>query len=49
MAKVDPYLPPAALFDALYSMLEPDRVNQHLERGVNRGGGRGLHARPTSQ
>jgi phosphate starvation-inducible PhoH-like protein len=32
MAKVDPYLRP--LFDALYDMLEPARVNQHLERGV---------------
>ena len=32
MAKVDPYLRP--LFDALYAMLEPDKVNQHLERGV---------------
>src|ERR687895_499615 len=32
MAKVDPYLRP--LFDALYDMLEPDKVNQHLERGV---------------
>src|SRR5438045_4314908 len=32
MAKVDPYLQP--LFDALYDMLEPERVNQHLERGV---------------
>jgi phosphate starvation-inducible PhoH-like protein len=32
MAKVDPYLRP--LFDALYDMLEPDRVNQHLERGA---------------
>ena len=32
MAKVDPYLRP--LFDALYSMLEPERVNQHLDRGV---------------
>jgi phosphate starvation-inducible protein PhoH and related proteins len=31
-AKVDPYLRP--LFDALYDMLEPDKVNQHLERGV---------------
>jgi phosphate starvation-inducible protein PhoH and related proteins len=28
MAKVDPYLRP--LFDALYDMLEPERVNQHL-------------------
>ena len=32
MAKVDPYLRP--LFDALHSMLEPEKVNQHLERGV---------------
>jgi phosphate starvation-inducible protein PhoH and related proteins len=32
MAKVDPYLRP--LFDALYAMLEPERVNTHLERGV---------------
>jgi phosphate starvation-inducible PhoH-like protein len=32
MAKVDPYLRP--LFDALYDMLEPDRVNQYLERGT---------------
>jgi phosphate starvation-inducible PhoH-like protein len=31
-AKVDPYLKP--LFDALYDMLEPEKVNQHLERGV---------------
>ena len=32
MAKVDPYLRP--LFDALYDMLEPEKVNQNLERGV---------------
>jgi phosphate starvation-inducible PhoH-like protein len=32
MAKVDPYLRP--LFDALHNMLEPERVSQHLERGV---------------
>jgi len=32
MAKVDPYLRP--LFDALYDMMEPERVNQHLDRGV---------------
>jgi phosphate starvation-inducible PhoH-like protein len=32
MAKVDPYLRP--LFDALYDMLEPEKVNQYLERGV---------------
>jgi phosphate starvation-inducible protein PhoH and related proteins len=31
-AKVDPYLRP--LFDALYDMLEPERVSQHLDRGV---------------
>ena len=31
-AKVDPYLRP--LFDALYDMLEPERVNQYLERGT---------------
>jgi phosphate starvation-inducible PhoH-like protein len=32
MAKVDPYLRP--LFDALHDMLDPERVTQHLERGV---------------
>jgi phosphate starvation-inducible PhoH-like protein len=32
MAKVDPYLRP--LFDALYDMLEPERVNQYLDRGT---------------
>ncbi len=32
MAKVDPYLRP--LFDALYDMLDPEKVNQHLERNV---------------
>ena len=32
MAKVDPYLRP--LFDALYAMLDPEKVNQHLDRGV---------------
>ena len=32
MAKVDPYLRP--LYDALHDMLEPDRVSQHLDRGV---------------
>lgn len=31
-AKVDPYLRP--LFDALYDMLDPDRVNSYFERGV---------------
>jgi phosphate starvation-inducible protein PhoH and related proteins len=32
MAKVDPYLRP--LFDALHDMLDPERVSQHLEKGV---------------
>ena len=32
MAKVDPYLRP--LFDALHTMLDPERVSQHLDRGV---------------
>jgi phosphate starvation-inducible PhoH-like protein len=32
MEKVDPYLRP--LFDALYDMMEADRVNSHIERGV---------------
>jgi phosphate starvation-inducible PhoH-like protein len=32
MAKVDPYLRP--LFDALNDMLDPERVSQHIERGV---------------
>jgi phosphate starvation-inducible PhoH-like protein len=31
-AKVDPYLRP--LFDALYDMLEPEKVNEHLDRGI---------------
>ena len=31
-AKVDPYLRP--LFDALYDMLDPERVSTYLERGV---------------
>ncbi len=32
MAKVDPYLRP--LFDALYDMLEPEKVNQYMEGGA---------------
>jgi phosphate starvation-inducible protein PhoH and related proteins len=32
MEKVDPYLRP--LFDALYDMMETDRVNAYVERGV---------------
>jgi phosphate starvation-inducible PhoH-like protein len=32
MAKIDPYLRP--LFDALHDMLEPERVSDHLEKGV---------------
>ena len=31
MAKVDPYLRP--LFDALHDMLDPERVNNYIERG----------------
>jgi phosphate starvation-inducible PhoH-like protein len=31
-AKVDPYLRP--LFDALYDMLDPDRVNTYFEKGI---------------
>ena len=31
-AKVDPYLRP--LFDALYDMLDPERVSTYLERGI---------------
>jgi phosphate starvation-inducible protein PhoH and related proteins len=32
LEKVDPYLRP--LFDALYDMLEPDRLTAHMEKGV---------------
>ncbi len=32
MAKVDPYLRP--LFDALHDMMDPEKVSQHIERGV---------------
>ena len=32
MAKVDPYLRP--LFDALNDMMDPERVSQHMDRGV---------------
>jgi phosphate starvation-inducible protein PhoH and related proteins len=32
LAKVDPYLRP--LFDALYDMLEPDRLNAYMDRGT---------------
>ena len=32
MAKIDPYLRP--LFDALHTMIDPEKVSQHLERGV---------------
>ena len=32
LAKVDPYLRP--LFDALYDMMEPDRLNAYMERGT---------------
>jgi phosphate starvation-inducible PhoH-like protein len=32
MAKIDPYLRP--LFDALHDMIDPEKVSQHIERGV---------------
>ncbi|HEX9481760.1 MAG TPA: PhoH family protein [Solirubrobacteraceae bacterium] len=32
MAKVDPYLRP--LFDALHDMLDPEKVSDHIDRGV---------------
>ena len=32
MAKIDPYLRP--LFDALHDMIDPERIQAHLERGV---------------
>jgi phosphate starvation-inducible PhoH-like protein len=32
MAKVDPYLRP--LFDALHDMIDPEKVSQHIDRGV---------------
>ena len=32
MAKVDPYLRP--LFDALHDMMDPEKVSQHIDRGV---------------
>ena len=32
LAKVDPYLRP--LFDALYDMLDADKLTAHMERGV---------------
>ena len=47
MAKVDPYLRP--LFDALRDMLDPERVNQHLDRGRDRGRAAGLHAGPNPE
>jgi phosphate starvation-inducible protein PhoH len=34
LAKVDPYLRP--LFDALYDMLDADRLNSYLEKGRSR-------------
>ena len=33
-AKVDPYLRP--LFDALYDMLDPERVSTYFDRGSSR-------------
>ena len=47
MAKVDPYLRP--LFDALYDMLEPEKVNAAPRARRDRGGPAGVHARPHAQ
>ena len=47
MAKVDPYLRP--LFDALHDMLDPEKVSQHLERGVIEIAPLGVHARAHAQ
>ena len=46
-AKVDPYLRP--LFDALYDMLDPERVNDLLRPRGHRGRAAGVHARPHAQ
>ena len=43
-AKVDPYLRP--LFDALYDMLDPERVLDLLRPGRDRGRAAGVHAGP---
>ena len=45
--KVDPYLRP--LYDALYDMLEADKVEKLLERNVHRSRAPRLHARPHPQ
>ncbi len=42
--KVDPYLRP--LYDALYDMLEAEKVEKLLERAVDRSCAAGFHARP---
>ena len=44
MEKVDPYLRP--LFDALYDMMDTDRLTDHLARGTIEVAPLGLHARP---
>ena len=46
-AKVDPYLRP--LFDALFDMLDPDRVNEYFERGIIEVAPAGVHAGPHDQ
>ena len=46
-AKVDPYLRP--LFDALYDMLDPERVIDLLRPRDHRGRAAGIHARPHAE
>ena len=45
--KVDPYLRP--LYDALYDMLESDRVEKLLERNIDRSRAHRVHARPHAE
>ena len=47
MEKVDPYLRP--LFDALYDMLDAERVNTLPRAGRDRGRAAGVHARPHAE
>ena len=45
--KVDPYMRP--LYDALYDMLDPDKLDSFLEKGTHRNCSAGLYARPHSE
>ena len=47
LAKVDPYLRP--LFDALYDMLDADRLAAYMEKGIDRGRPARVHARSHAQ